>query len=118
MSGLNELCKCSEKTVCNPKDHGQPISDVDECKQAALSLKKQFKDSRRRSGFPKGCYFLRDNANIYFNTHSVGRESRTSEQVCKFEQIKGKEIFKTEIKEIFIKYVAVTNFKYLYAKFQ
>ena len=102
MSGSNELCKCSENTVCNPKHHGHPIYDVDECIQAALSLEKQFKDSRNRGGFPKGCYFLRDNGNMYFNTHSVGRKSANSEQVCKFEQIKGKGIFMSSIKEIFI----------------
>ena len=95
MSGLNELCKCSNKTVCNPK-HGQPIDDVDECRQAALSFQFQesfkfkFKDSRFRSMYPRGCYFLRDNGNIYFNTHYQGRKSANSEQICKFEQIKGK----------------------------
>ena len=90
MSGLNKLCKCSDKTFCNTKHHVQPIYDEDECKQAALSIEKRFKDSRQRAGFPKGCYFLRVNSNIYFNTHSVGRESRDSEQVCKSEQMKGK----------------------------
>ena len=102
MSGTNKLCKCSDKHSCNPRNFDQPIHDVDECKQAALSIGKKFKDSRNRPGFPKGCYFLRDNDQMYFNTNSVGRKSTNAEQVCKFEQIKGKGIFMSSIKEIFI----------------
>lgn len=90
MSGINELCKCSDKQVCNPKNHDQPIYDVDECKQAALSIGKQFRDSRNRAGFPKGCYFLRFNDKMYFNIDSMGRKSTDAEQVCKFQKIKGK----------------------------
>ena len=90
MSGTNELCKCLDKQVCDTRHHDQPIYDVEECKRAALSLGEIFKDSRNKAGFPKGCYFLRDNDRIYFNINKVGRKSLTAEQVCKFEPIKGK----------------------------
>ena len=89
MSGKNKLCKCSDKQVCHPRHHDQPIYEIDECKQAAVSIGEQFIDSRRRIGFPKGCYFFPGNG-IYFNIHAVGRESRIAEQVCKFEPPKGK----------------------------
>ena len=95
MSGKNELCKCSDKQVCNSSHHVQPIYDVEECEKAALSLEAQFKDSRYRDRYPKGCYYLPYNYRVYFNTHSVGRKTTSAdrmsaEQVCKFEQIKGK----------------------------
>ena len=78
MSGTNQLC---------PKDHN--INSENECKQAATFLRKTFKDSRRRSFFPKGCYFHHSSGYIFFNTDSAGYENSQAEQICKVEQTIG-----------------------------
>ena len=62
---------------------------MNECKEAATFLGKQFKESHNRSIFPKGCYHKPLDGNIYFNTNAKGRKSNESEQICKDEQIKG-----------------------------
>ena len=55
MSGRNQLCS-----------HGQHIGEKVECEEAAKYLGKEFRDTRTRHTFPKGCYFLHQNLRIYF----------------------------------------------------
>ena len=78
MSGTNQLCS-----------NDQYINSEIECKKAAKSLGKTFKDSRSRWGMPKGCYFHQYNGNIYFNTYSYGKKSNAAVQICKDERLKG-----------------------------
>ena len=77
MSGKNRLCSYDRK---------QAIENAEDCKAAANSFHgKSFKDSRNKPMYPKGCYFLVSNGNIYFNTDSTGSKSRHAEQICKGE---------------------------------
>ena len=87
MSGKDQLCR-----------DNQSIDDMNACKKAATFLGKQFKESINRRIFPKGCYLILFNDNVYFNTHSNGRKSNDAEQICKVEPLKGM-------------YVCVPNFK-------
>ena len=74
MSGVSKHCS----------DHQQQMIDnEDECRIAANSFPENYKNSRNKSMYPKGCYVLRDNNNIYFNTHSTGSKSSRAEQICK-----------------------------------
>ena len=67
----------------------QNVDNTEECKFAGKKLGYEFanKGVRERESFPKGCYYLRQNRNIYFNTHSTGKSSPVAKQICK---MKGK----------------------------
>ena len=78
MSGRNQLCS-----------DGQHIVKQEECEEAAKYLGKEFVGSRRKSTYPKGCYFLHQNTKMYFNTYPWGKESSWAEQICTLQQTQG-----------------------------
>lgn len=82
LSGTGNLCTTYEKGIRNS------TIDVEECKDAAKKLGYEFKDSRKRIRFPRGCYLLIDNNRTYFNTHLTGQPHTKAEQVCKEEGMK------------------------------
>ena len=78
MSGRNQLCSL-----------GQHISEQEECEEAAKYLGKEFKDSRNKVVFPKGCYYLYQNSIVYFNTNPWGNANWLAEQICTQQQTQG-----------------------------
>ena len=75
MSTTNQLCFGNRPNVDN----------VEECKFAGKKLGYAFKDTRKKEMFPVGCYYLLENNNIYFNSHSIGKSSSIAKQICKME---------------------------------
>ena len=75
----------SEKGQLCSLDHRHGIFDLEECKIAANETNSKFKDARHRPLYPKGCYYLTQNNNIYFNTDTAGQANRATRQVCKQE---------------------------------
>ena len=69
------------KLTCLNVD-GKNISELSECKRAALRLEKEFKSTETEAQYPKGCYMYRDKY-IYWNTHSTGGKNKRSRVICK-----------------------------------
>ena len=68
------------------KVNGAAISDLSECKRAAMKLGKNFRLTETNPEFPKGCYAFTagiHNSNVYWNEHSVGRKNRRASPICK-----------------------------------
>ena len=58
-----------------------PLVNEQECREAAISLNKNFKFTVNDAEYPSGCYFYA-NGQTYWNLHTTGKKRSDRAEIC------------------------------------
>ena len=59
------------------------INTLEECKEATRLLDLNFRETKSTESYPKGCYRYKETKEVYWNTHSSGKQPSNGHPICK-----------------------------------